>query len=123
MTKVMLIDDNGALRLILSDMLEEMECSVIEAKDGVEAMRLAARKKPDLIVTDIMMPNMDGIQTINELRRCYGEIPIIAISGGQSDDDSKSLAHAKAEGADKVLQKPFSFSDFESSVRTLLGDA
>lgn len=123
MTKVMLIDDNGALRLILSDMLEEMGCSVVEAKDGVEAMRLAARKKPDLFVTDILMPNMDGIQTIGELRRCYGKIPIIAISGGQSDDDTKSLAYAKAEGADKVLQKPFSFSDLESTVRSLLGDA
>ncbi len=123
MARVMLIDDNGALRLILADMLEEMDCTVVEAKDGIEAMRLAARNKPDLIVTDIMMPNMDGIQTIKELRRCHGSVPIIAISGGETDDDNKSLAHAKAEGADKVLQKPFSFSDFESAVLSLTDDA
>jgi CheY-like chemotaxis protein len=82
MARILVIDDERIIRTIVKHALEEDGHEVIEAGDGEEGIQLYRKNPTDLVVTDIIMPRKEGIETIKELRRNYPDIKIIAMSGG-----------------------------------------
>jgi CheY-like chemotaxis protein len=106
MRNVLILDDDKKVRTVLRDILEELGCTVIEGNDGFAADAVLRETDLDLILTDIFMPNRDGIETIRKLRAENYKVPIAAMSGGSAHDGMDFLAMARALGADHVLQKP-----------------
>src|SRR3954466_12047237 len=107
MLRLLLVDDDDPLRALLKITLGKMGYDVVEARDGREAMAVYEKKRPDIVVTDLVMPEKDGLEMIRDLRRKHSGVKIIAISGGGRMNASGYLKMAKAMGADLVLPKPF----------------
>ena len=91
------------------------------AGDGTVALELFKTIRPELIITDVLMPNMDGIETVMELSRSGNAVPIIAMSGGRRSITSEfNLASAQLVGVKGTLAKPFSWADLRRAVQDAL---
>ena len=121
MARILLIEDQPDVRRSLVRMLERVDHSVDEAGDGREALALFDDAPPDLVITDINMPEMDGLEFINALRRRRTGVPVIAMTGGGALDKSLLLTSAGLLGAVERLEKPFRMADLHKAVvRALL---
>lgn len=121
MFKVLLVDDDKLVRDMLQQMLEKENYIVKSAADGNEAIRMFSKINPDLVITDIIMPEREGIELIQIFLREKPSVKILAISGGALNIDSQStLKMAKALGAHKVLSKPLLRDEFIKAVSILL---
>lgn len=118
--RVLLVDDDDAIREMLELVLQRRGLHVVKAADGREALRLYSEQEFDLIVTDLIMPNKEGIETILEVRAMKRPIRILAMSGGGRVDQSMHLHLAKSVGADRVISKPFLPKDFLQVIDELL---
>jgi len=118
--RILVVDDEKPIRDILEHALTSSGFHVHTAADGFEALSLARHHRFDLVITDMVMPGKDGIETIMELRRTLPGIKIIAMSGGQSTGSGDFLPLAKTLGASAVLKKPFNRETFFDSVRGVL---
>jgi len=108
MLKVLVVDDDELFRTMLDDMLRREGYLVRAVTNGVEALELIAEESPDLIITDILMPEKDGIELIMDLAKGGRQIPIIAISGGRRSITLEfNLESAKLMGVRATLPKPF----------------
>ena len=105
---ILVIDDDDMVCSFIRKALEMSGYAVSVASNGYEAMVIFRKSKLDGIITDLLMPERDGIETILEIRRHAPEIPIVAISGGFNSMSSVYLKTAEHLGADAVLSKPFS---------------
>ena len=120
MANILLVDDEEQLRSILRIVLESAGHDVEEAGNGKEAVESYRSRPADLLVTDIVMPEKEGIETIIQLRESYPEVKVIAMSGGGRTGDQNYLELAKKLGANQVLAKPFSNSEFLNAVNLVL---
>lgn len=107
MPNILIIDDNADLRDALRLLLEKFEHEIFEAADGKEGINIFKKSPVDLIITDLIMPEKDGIEAIIELKQYNKDVKIIAISGGGKADPDSYLRAAKKLGADRALAKPF----------------
>ncbi len=107
MARILIIDDEDELRSLLRQMRELAGHEVSEAVNGAAGIEIYERDAPDLIITDIIMPEKEGVETIIALRRADPALPIIAISGGGRLDATDFLTMAKKLGARRTLTKPF----------------
>jgi CheY-like chemotaxis protein len=107
MTRVLVIDDEDLLREAVREMLEDAGYEVTDQPDGAAGVRAFREAPADVVITDIIMPNKDGIRTIWELKQLHPKLPIIAISGGVPGGPRSDLPLAAAYGAARTLQKPF----------------
>ncbi len=107
MATILVVDDDEAFRSMLRRTLERHGHDVREAAEGGAALRALSAATVDLVITDIIMPDMEGIETTRQLRRAYPDIKIIAMSGGGRMKAEGYLRAAKAFGAVRVLCKPF----------------
>ena len=107
MARILIIDDEDELRSMLRQMLEQAGHEVTEAVNGAEGIKLYEQDPPDLIITDIIMPEKEGVETIIALRRADPDLPIIAISGGGRLEATDFLPMAGKLGARRTLSKPF----------------
>lgn len=123
MLRLLLIDDNAMLRKALRIALGQMGYAVTEAANGAEALARFREQPVPLVVTDIVMPEKEGLETVRELRALAPQVKIIAMSGGGTGAAGDYLRMAKILGADRVLQKPFSDDDLAAVIRELLGGA
>lgn len=123
MTKVMLVEDNAQLLSLMADALAQQGYEVCTASNGDAAARLARFERFDLIVTDILMPERDGIETILHLAEGGSSAPIIAISGGGRDGGVEFLHCAKLLGAAETLLKPFRMATLVAAAQRLTGGA
>lgn len=116
--KILLVDDNRELRLFMYNSLIE-NYRVVEAEDGVEALEVIRREMPDIVVTDLMMPNMDGIELIGNIRRDFSisHIPVIMLTAKHSPDER---IKAMEYGADGYITKPFSIELLQARIDNLL---
>ncbi len=122
MAHILVIDDEVQIREVLRTVLERIGYEVTEAADGVEGLQMYAKGGIDLVVTDIIMPEKGGIDTIMDIRRDYPDVKIIAISGGGMCGDVSYLDMALGVGADRAIGKPFVLDDFLESVEELLAE-
>ena len=120
MARILIIDDDSAVLEILEEILKIEGHETFTACDGQEGMKLCHKQQPDLVITDIIMPEKEGIETILEIRRYYPEIKIIAISGGGRIDAENYLKIAKAFGAVQVFTKPLKREQLLKAVDEIL---
>ena len=116
MTQILIIDDEPNMRSMLRRMLHQAGHQVSEAGNGTEGIDLYERDPPDLIITDILMPEKEGIETIMALHRADPDLPIIAISGGGRSGGTDFLCSAEKLGARHTLSKPFRGDQLLSAV-------
>jgi CheY-like chemotaxis protein len=123
--KILIIDDDPRMRRTISRILARAGHEVSEAPDGLEGVELFRTNHPDIVVTDIVMPKKEGIETILDLRRENPVTLILAISGGATLRGGTApldyLDLAKGLGADAVLAKPFRAPDLLREIDNLLG--
>lgn len=122
MGHILIIDDEEPLRWTLRQLFESAGHLVAEAGNGALGLDLYRARPADLVIVDLLMPDMDGLETILGLRRRDPGAKIIAISGGGYFAGSFDfLPIAKKCGAQRVLHKPFALTEMEAAVRDLLG--
>lgn len=107
MAQIIVIDDMDLIRDAVSQILTSAGHVVREARDGHEALKLFEAERPDLIITDIIMPEKDGIETIQDLRTLEPATRIVAVSGGGKMVETDFLVAAQTFGAREILRKPF----------------
>lgn len=120
MIRILVIDDDEAMRDLMSRALRMKGYDVVAARDGHEGLAEFERGGPHLVVTDLYMPNVDGIETIMALRAQQPGLPIVATSGGDSRSSFIALDSAGDLGATVVLPKPFSPDELWDAVATAL---
>lgn len=120
MANILLIDDDATVRHALKQVLERAGHQVEEAADGIIGVAKFTASRPDLVITDIIMPNQEGIETIIELRRLAPDVAIIAMSGGGRTGNRDFLAMAEKLGAAKMMAKPFRPKELVEAVAQLL---
>lgn len=121
MAKILLVDDDDQFRTMLEQMLNLDSHQVTVATNGEMALDLLKIKIPDLIITDILMPKLDGIDFILQLNRMELKIPIIAISGGRRSISAEfNLKSATLLGVKAILAKPFIREDLRKAITKAL---
>jgi len=123
MALVLVIDDDPQMRRTLTRLLKANDHHVLDAEDGREGLGMYRGHCPDLVITDLIMPGVEGIETIREIRRQTPEAKVIAISGGGMTQDPRFLRAAQRLGADIVMQKPVKMAELMGAVDSLLGGA
>lgn len=118
--RIMIIDDDEQVREMLRRMLEYAGYQIAEAEDGEAGLAALASAPVDLVITDILMPNREGLETIMSLRRDCPDLPIIAISGGGWSGAAGYLNTAGKLGATCTLPKPFSRQQMLEAVEEAL---
>jgi len=119
-SRLLVIDDDQQIRILLRKTLETSGYSVEEATDGRAGFALYAADPHDLVITDLIMPEKEGLETIQDLRHYNPEVKIIAISGGGSLPADNYLHMAECFGAQRIFRKPFRVEDILTAVRELL---
>ena len=123
MARILLIDDDPSVQLLFHQFLTTEGYEVVQAENGVEGMARLHEQKPDLIITDIMMPEMDGLEILQAVRKDYEDLPVIAISGGMRSAPINFLPHAKVFGACHVFEKPVPLDVLLKTVQGLIGES
>ncbi|HXK55337.1 MAG: response regulator [Gammaproteobacteria bacterium] len=120
MASILAVDDSASMRQMVAFTLKSAGHQVIEASDGVEALRFAKSKGVNLVITDVNMPNMDGISLIRELRSlpAYRFTPLLMLT---TESGSEKKQQGKAAGATGWLVKPFNPEQLLNTVKKVLG--
>src|SRR5205814_9137865 len=122
MARILVIDDEEDSRALVRQALESDGHEVIPATDGAEGLALQRERPADLVITDIFMPEADGIETIHKLKTDFPKVKVIAMSGGGRSSSMLDAVRttASALGIDAFLRKPFDFGTLLQSVRRVL---
>ncbi len=118
--RILIIDDEIQIREMLGQMLSREGYDVINAPDGKVGMKICREQNVDLIITDIIMPEKDGIEMILELRHDFPDLKVIAISGGGRLGPDGYLEMAQKLGAHRTFFKPFNRKEILEAVKELL---
>lgn len=121
MLTVLVVDDEKGLRAVMKRTLEGKGYRVVEAADGNQALEVLRQERPDLVISDIIMPDCDGIEAILAIKKESPGTKVLAISGGGRVHAMDLLALAPRAGADDTLDKPFRQSDLLKRVADLIG--
>ncbi|MFP6815052.1 MAG: response regulator [Pseudomonadales bacterium] len=122
MGSILVVDDDIQILDVMSEMLRLEGHQVAVAENGVRAVEQVRAEVFDLVITDLIMPEKEGLETIADIRKYRGDLPIIAISGGGRVGPTDYLATARFIGADATLAKPFGREELISTVSELLAD-
>ena len=123
MKRILVIDDDPESRDVVSEILTLHGFDVVAASDGMQGLGRFLEFAPDLVITDLIMPGREGIETIVSLRRRDPRVRIIAMSGGGVRSARDYLTVAQLVGARRVLAKPFSSDELLTVVNDLLPEA
>ena len=118
--RIIVIEDEAAIRRLVTRILNRSGHEVREAANGRDGVALHRADPAELVITDLFMPEQDGIETIQQIREFAPTTPILAMSGGGTRGNTDSLSDAELFGAQAVLQKPFSPDALEAAVTGLL---
>lgn len=117
--KILVIDDDSLVRESIQLMLEEIDSCVDLAQDGQQGVNLFKKNNYDIVITDIIMPEKEGFETISELKQLNQKIKIIAISGGSRNGMGAYLPIAENLGAKAILYKPFNSDELLHTIDKL----
>jgi CheY-like chemotaxis protein len=117
---ILVVDDEPGIRELLALMLEGAGHTVVAAEDGLQAPKLLEAHKIDVVITDLLMPERDGLEFITEVRKKHPDVKIIAMSGGGRIARDSYLRIAKNFGAHLLLEKPFNQSSVLAAVESVL---
>ncbi len=121
MAHILLIDDDDQFRDMMTQMLQQDQHKLTVAKDGAEGLALINSTRFDLIITDILMPKMDGIELIAALKKLACKTPIIALSGGRRMISADfNLESASLVGVSSTLAKPFTRNELRDAIKEAL---
>ncbi|PKN73229.1 MAG: response regulator [Candidatus Cloacimonetes bacterium HGW-Cloacimonetes-3] len=120
MTKILVIEDDSSFRNVLVQMLVRAGYDVRQAGDGNQAVEVCADFQPELVLTDIIMPDKEGLETIQDLLAVNPDLKIIAMSGGGKFGPDSYLPLAQKLGAKATLQKPFMREELISTIQEVL---
>jgi len=121
--KILIVDDDPfVLTLLEKAIIDDNQHEVMKANNGIEALELAEQHKFDLIISDIIMPEMDGVEFIQKLRESHKDIPVIAISGGGENCDGQDYINFAGYFADDVLKKPFKKDELMDAIDLAIND-
>lgn len=120
MPTVLLLEDNAAYRNVMSEVLTLAGFEVCAAPDGRRVPEILRERSIDLVITDLVMPERDGLETITELRYSHPRLPVIAISGDVPLNRDLYLRLAEKLGAARVLAKPFKMDELVAAAREAL---
>jgi YesN/AraC family two-component response regulator len=120
MTKILIIDDETHIRKMLKNLFERNGYETIAAEDGIQGIKLFKEHRPDLIITDLIMPEKEGLETIKEIKKLNPDTKIIAMSGGGVVDPETYLNIAKKFGAQYSFSKPIDNEELLLAVQNLL---
>ena len=120
MASLLVVDDEKLSRIAIRKILERAGHDIIEATNGEECLVLLRGRAFDIVITDIVMPTKQGIETITEIKREFADLPVIAVSGSGRVNNIDYLKRATEAGADRVLAKPFSQRELIQAVDELL---
>jgi CheY-like chemotaxis protein len=123
MRLILVIDDDAAVRGLLQTILEDAGYEVALAEEGAAGLEIVRTRTVDLVITDLLMPGVEGMETINELHQSFPQLPVIAISGGSQKGVGSYLPTAAALGAWRTLDKPFERKTLLAMVRDLFAEA
>ena len=120
MKKILVIDDEAFICKMLKKLLEKNHYTVMDASDGKKGIQIFQERHPDLIITDLIMPGKEGLETIREIKKLNPDIKIIAMSGGGVVDPELYLQLAEKMGANKSFSKPIDNEVLLLTVKNLL---
>lgn len=121
MGKILVVDDDAQMRQMIVQMLEREGYAVSNASNGREALTRYRQSRADLVILDILMPEMDGIETTMELKREFPQVRILAVSGGRRALSPQfNLDSASVLGVNATLAKPFTREQLLRTVKTVL---
>lgn len=123
LARILLVEDDAAIRRLLAIHLADAGHDVVEAADATDALDRIERDAIDAVVTDILMPDMDGLELILAVRRRGLDLAILATSGGGAMNPADILGRAAALGADTVPRKPFRAEQLHNAVNAILAAA
>ena len=120
--RILVIDDDEQMRVLLQQAMQWAGFEVVAAENGRQGQQLFEEHPADLIITDLIMPEQEGLETIRILKQGYPTVKIIAISGGGRIGPEAYLPAAMELGADRIFTKPFDVKELIAAVRELLGN-
>ncbi|MBC8317568.1 MAG: response regulator [Desulfobulbaceae bacterium] len=120
MAGILVIDDEESIRILLKKILEREGHSVAMAPNGKVGLEMQSQQAADVVITDIFMPEKEGMEVIMELRRNFPEVKIVAMSGGDRKGNMDFLGMTEKLGAHKTLKKPFTLNDVLEVVQSVL---
>jgi DNA-binding response OmpR family regulator len=123
MARILLVDDEASVRELMAIVLEAEGYSVTKAGDGNSALAALERESFDLVITDLVMPGKEGIETIMDIRQRWPQLKVIAMSGGGRGSANDYLDMAAQLGARRTLEKPFGSEDLVALVAEVLKGA
>ena len=112
--RILIVDDNPNMASLLSEMLEVFDYDSIRAGDGLEAIEIIEKNRFDLVITDLRMPKMSGLDLLQKIKESTPELPVVVISGYALDEEGDSLLSNLADG---FLNKPFKMADIEELLK------
>ena len=119
---ILLVDDEELLRAGVQEMLELEGYAVVTAPNGQQALACMAEQAIDLVITDLVMPKMDGVDFVEQLRQIWPDVPVIVVSGSTRNIMQRyGIESIQVPGADASLSKPFKGVDLMSQIKELLG--
>lgn len=118
--KILIVDDNEQLLSMMNEFFVDNDYDVVCSLDGVGAKQLFSEFNPDIVITDIVMPNVDGIELLIEIRKINPDIKVIVMSGGNKGYADTYLQMADKLGADVILNKPFQLKDLLVEIKKLI---
>lgn len=117
---ILIVDDDELIRLTVRNMLKKTGCTVLEARDGNEGLSKYRESRPNIILTDMLMPEKEGLETIIQIRGFDPDAKIIAVSGGGATKNMSFLELAKKVGANQILEKPIKPDQLYNAINSVL---
>lgn len=116
--KVLLVEDEETLLMIIKDTLEDEGFDIITATDGLKGLECFHQEKPDVVVSDVMMPNMDGFELVSKIRQTNKTTPILLLTARSA---TKDVVNGFETGANDYLKKPFNMQELIVRIKALVG--
>ena len=120
--KILLVDDEALVLLGFSEEIKSKGYYVRTASSGKEAVRMAKEEKPDIVFTDLVMQEMDGVEVCREIRQLYPETEVVLVSGHPVEIDKRILEFLKAGGKEMYLRKPLLEDELVEAIEKILSD-